>query len=185
MPNDYKKQIKEIFLEAESKGKIISPQKNSITDTIVHVVGETENITEDQYIWLVVEKPKRGLCWPKSPRIKPNTEFKAVVYEEGRSEPYNLALYAVSETIDNEWFGWLMSRKQKRVSIPPDNKRLDTVELIKGDDMTDKNKELHRLLDQFKDSRTAQEINRILLEIESTKPGGLQKILNQLKAGLA
>ncbi len=40
---------------------------------------------------------------------------------------------------------------------------------------------LHRDLDQYKDIETAQDINRVLIEIEQAAPGELQRILIQLK----
>ena len=49
--------------------------------------------------------------------------------------------------------------------------------------MTD-NKELHEILDKFKDNKVAQEISETLLEIERINPGDLKKILSQLKAWL-
>ena len=46
-------------------GKIKQPSIGSTITGEVEVVGETEDIEPGQYIWLAVDKPDIGLCWPK------------------------------------------------------------------------------------------------------------------------
>ncbi len=76
--------IEVLFQKKGPYGAIITPTNKTGTGSVVDVTGETENIKNDRYVWLVVEKPEYGLCWPKSYRIKPNIEFKTIVYKEGR-----------------------------------------------------------------------------------------------------
>jgi len=47
--------------------------------------------------------------------------------------------------------------------------------------MDNKNEKLYEIINQFKDSKFAQEVNETLLEIEKTKPGELSAILAKLK----
>lgn len=161
-------------------GKIISPLQGSVTDTVVTVDGETKNIAPGQYIWVVVEKPEFGLCWPKSPRIKPNAEFKTTIYEEGNEGTYNLSLYAINDTINDLWHGWLVSIRYKGLPMPPDTKRLDTIELVKGSPKN--NNEFFKLFKQFNNKDLAYEINKVLLQIEGSDKKGLLPILEQLQS---
>jgi len=113
-------------------GKIISPAAGSLTDQAVNVTGETQNLEPGQYVWLAVDKPDIGPCWPKSPRIQPNTKFKTTIYEGGPKEPYTLSLYAVNKTINDQWQDWLDEKKLGGLPMPPDKRRLASVRLILG-----------------------------------------------------
>lgn len=113
-------------------GEISSPTAGTITGAAVKVVGATKNIEPGQYVWLAVDKPDLGLCWPKVPGIAPNTGFSTVIDESGPREPYSLSLYAVTKTINDQWQNWLAEGKFGGLPMPPDNRLLDSVELILG-----------------------------------------------------
>jgi len=113
-------------------GKIISPVSGTITNTEVSVTAETANIDPGQYIWLAVDKPDIGLCWPKKQKIKPNCSFKMTLHEEGPKEPYTLSLYAVNKTINDQWETWLEPEKHGGLPMPPDKRRLASVVLVLG-----------------------------------------------------
>ncbi len=53
-------------------GELASPHAGETTGTEVSVIGETRNIEPGQHIWLAVDKPQKGLCWPKI-RTEANT----------------------------------------------------------------------------------------------------------------
>lgn len=113
-------------------GKIISPSAGSATGKDVGVMGETRNLEPGQHVWLAVDKPDLGLCWPKSPRIKPNVKFKTTIYEGGPKEPYRLSLYALNKGLNDRWKEWLEKEMQGGVPMPPDKRRLDSVRLMLG-----------------------------------------------------
>ena len=113
--------------------KITTPSPGSITGTHVKVIGDTRNIESGQYIWLAVDKPHLGLCWPKSPQLPPNTGFSTVIYEHGPEEPYTLSIYAVNKTVNDHWQDWLNRERDGGLPMPPDNRRLFSVRLVKSD----------------------------------------------------
>jgi len=114
-------------------GKIHSPAAGSVTGKEVSVTAETRNLEPGQYVWLVVDKPDIGLCWPKGQRLASNKSFTTVIYEEGKKEPYTLSLYVVSKTINDQWQEWLDAAMHGGLSMPPDKRRLDSVKLILGE----------------------------------------------------
>jgi hypothetical protein len=112
-------------------GKIINPITGTTTGIEVNVTVETRNIKSGEYVWLVVDKPEINLCWPKN-KINPNTAFKTAIYEEGKKERYTLSLYMVHKTINDQWQEWLDKEMFGGLPMLPDNKRLDSVQLILG-----------------------------------------------------
>ncbi|WP_084681226.1 hypothetical protein [Desulfospira joergensenii] len=111
--------------------KITTPSPGSITGEHVKVIGETRNIESGQYIWLAVDKPRLGLCWPKAPRLPSNTGFSTEIYEGGPEEPFTLSVYAVNKTVSDHWQDWLNKERDGGLPMPPDNRRLVSVRLIK------------------------------------------------------
>lgn len=114
-------------------GRIKNPVPGSTTTKEVSVTAETKNIGVGQYVWLVVDKPNLGLCWPKKPRIKPNTKFKTTIIEGGPKESYRLSLYAVNQTINGQWQDWIDRKIFGGLPMLPDRKRLDSVMLVLKD----------------------------------------------------
>lgn len=168
-------------LPPKPSGSIITPIDKTQTSTIVYVSGETENIQEGQHLWLIVEKPDLRLCWPKYYDIKPNTEFKAAIFEEGREGRYNLSLYAVNDQLNTLWRAWLNSRKYKGLSMPPANKRLHSVSLIKEGETDEFNTEFYRIINKFEDDKVGMVINDILVKLEKEDPGSLTEIKKYLE----
>lgn len=64
-------------------GEITTPAAGSSTGKEVRVVGETKNINAGQHIWLAVDKPDLGLCWPKKQVLR-NTRFRPLSWRKGR-----------------------------------------------------------------------------------------------------
>jgi hypothetical protein len=81
-------------------------------------------------VWLAVDKPKIGLCWPKGYKIPINTKIQTTIYEGGPKEPYRLSLYAFNETWSNNWQHWIDHQIFGGLPMPPDSKRLASVVLI-------------------------------------------------------
>jgi len=111
-------------------GQIKKPNPGMTTGQKVKVTGETKNIEPGQYIWLAVDKPDRGLCWPKMHITTPNTNFGTTIMEEGPEEPYSLSLYLINQTVHEQWKEWLDHEKLGGLHIPPERKRLDSVRLL-------------------------------------------------------
>ncbi|GEM_PF-3536776 len=108
-------------------GKLFSPTTGSRTGRKVNVSGETRNLDVGQYVWLAVDKPDIGLCWPKAGRIKLNTKFMTTIYEGGPQGHYTLSLYAVNKLINDQWQEWLDHKIFGGLPMPPDKRRLDAV----------------------------------------------------------
>lgn len=117
---------------AGPQGRILSPTPGSITNYEVSVTGETFNIENGQFIWLAVDKPDLGLCWPKYLMLKPNVKFKTTIEERGPTEPYYLSLYVLNQDMHNHWHAWTKAEKMGGLPMLPKNRRLDTVRLMLG-----------------------------------------------------
>ena len=115
------------------QGKIISPVEGTVTGNEVSVICETKNIAPGTYLWLAVDKPEIGLCWPKGfSNIEPNTKLKINILEEGPKEEYRLSLYALNENYNTQWQDWIDHKIFGGLHIPPDSKRLTSVTLVLG-----------------------------------------------------
>lgn len=104
--------------------KITSPAAGSVTGTYVRVKGETGNIQLGQYVWPAVD-----LCWHKQ-HLPGNTGFITTIKEEGKEEPYRLALYVLTLTIHEHWMEWLDRERSGGLPMPPDDRRLAEVGLV-------------------------------------------------------
>jgi len=115
-------------------GKIILPLPGSKTGNQVRVSGYTKNLAPgSDYVWLVVDKPDRGLCWPKRSRLKPNCSFATYIDENGPNELYLLSLYAVNKSMNNEFVEWFEEERFGGMPMLPKSRRLDTVRLWLGE----------------------------------------------------
>ncbi|WP_319409317.1 hypothetical protein [uncultured Desulfosarcina sp.] len=89
-------------------GRITAPLPHTITDRTLTVSGYTTNLPVDMpFVWLIVDVPSIGRCWPMKPMIQPNGTFPATIYEGGPTMEYTVSLYAVgyglNKTIE-QWF---------------------------------------------------------------------------------
>ncbi len=112
------------------RGKIISPVEGTVTGNEINVVCETKNIEPGSYIWLAVDKPKLGLCWAKAFSLPINTRVRTTIHEGGPKEPYRLSLYILNENYNTQWQDWKNHDIFGGLHMPPDSKRLASVELI-------------------------------------------------------
>jgi len=110
-------------------GKIEMRIAGSKTGKEVKVVGETRNITEGQFVWLAVDKPGIGLCWPKK-LIAANAKFSTTILEEGPKEEFTLSLYMLDENFHKQWKEWQDHKIFGGLHLPPETKRLKSVRLI-------------------------------------------------------
>ncbi len=114
-------------------GKIIAPVAGTTTGKEISVTAETKNLEPGQYVWLVLDKPGIGLCWPKM-QIKTNMHFKTSIKEEGTKGSYTLSLYVVHKTINDQWQEWLDNKLFGGLPMLPDKRRLDSIRLILSGD---------------------------------------------------
>lgn len=122
---------------AGDRGKIIQPAAGSETGSRVKVTARTWDIEPGEYVWLVVDKPEMGVCWPKFHVSEVNIHFKIAIYEGGPDGPYSLSLYVVNQDIHDQWTAWQSARKVGGVPMLPKQRLLDTVRLVlkgSGDD---------------------------------------------------
>ena len=106
--------------------------QGTITGNEVSVIIETKNLEPGTCVWLAVDKPELGLCWPKAHRIEPNTKVQIKILKEGPKEPYRLSLYALNEYFDKQWQDWVDHKMFGGLHMPPDSKRLASVEIVLG-----------------------------------------------------
>ena len=119
--------------DATPTGRITLPLPGSTTDKQVRVSGYTKNLPSgSDYVWLVVDKPGIGLCWPKKPQIGPNCSFATVIDENGPKESYLLSLYAVNKSMNDAFSQWFDEARFGGLPMLPESRRLDTVRLWLG-----------------------------------------------------
>ncbi|EMS79171.1 hypothetical protein [Desulfotignum phosphitoxidans] len=126
--------INNLFSKAPPPGpwaRITFPLPGTTTGTKVKITAETRNIEPGQHIWLAVDKPDLELCWPKSPRLMPNTGFSTTIYERGPNEPYRVSVYAVTKTLNDQWEDWVNKKQLGGLPMPPKQRRLASVVLVK------------------------------------------------------
>jgi hypothetical protein len=111
--------------------RITFPLPGTTTGTNVKITAETRNIEPGRHIWLAVDKPNLELCWPKSPRLMPNTGFSTTIYERGPNEPYWVSVYALNKTLNDQWEDWVNKKRLGGLPMPPKQRRLASVVLVK------------------------------------------------------
>jgi hypothetical protein len=110
-------------------GKIISPLKDDVTGKEIKVVGETKNVTADQYIWLAFDNLEFGKSWPKT-HIPRNIEFSTIVLEEELKEDQRLSMYLLNEKLHKQWKEWQSKENPLGVRMLSGKRHLDFVSLI-------------------------------------------------------
>jgi hypothetical protein len=111
-------------------GKITSPISDAVTNRRVTITGITENIPIDTpFVWLIVDVPSIGRCWPKKPMIQPNGSFQATIFEGGPNMGYTVSLYAVGYGLNKTIEQWLAAGTFGGLPMIPQQYRLDSVRL--------------------------------------------------------
>ncbi|MCP4020645.1 MAG: hypothetical protein GY729_02280, partial [Desulfobacteraceae bacterium] len=91
--------------------KITTPAIGSTTGQRIKVVGESGNLQPGQFLWLAVDKPHKGLCWPKPPHLRANMKFQTTIDERGPKEAYILSLYVLNQKLHMQWRQWVREKK--------------------------------------------------------------------------
>lgn len=116
------------------RGEITSPPAGFPTDRLVEIKGFTKNIPLNRrYIWVTVDVPKIGLCWPKRPIYKYNSLFKTKFLEQGPNPEFMVSLYAVDQSYNSEILTWFKERKttKSHAGLPllPEEYKLYSIKL--------------------------------------------------------
>lgn len=111
-------------------GKLTAPVPNAVTDRTVTITGYTENIPVDTpFVWLIVDVPSIGRCWPKKPAIQPNSTFQTTIFEGGPNMDYTVSLYAVGYGLNKTVEAWFDAGTFGGLPLMPPQYRLDSVNL--------------------------------------------------------
>ena len=116
------------------RGEITAPTEGSLTDRVVELQGFTKNIPpEHQYIWIAVDVPDIGHCWPKRQIYSINDRFKAKFLELGPNENFTVSLYAVPRNVHLDILAWIkdcwLTKAETGFRMILDSLRLDSITL--------------------------------------------------------
>ena len=119
----------------QPRGKITRLTKSQDADWIFSVEGDTINFpAERRYLWIVVDVPELGLCWPKRPVHYPNQAFGMKFYENNRDNNGKVSIYALSRAYDQkirEWMNFVLnSGAADGLSMLPEEYRVDSIKLL-------------------------------------------------------
>ena len=115
---------------AEPKGMILSPKPGSNTGREVSVSVITRDLPLGRpHVYLVVDVPSIGYCWPKTSGIAPNTAFRTTIHEAGTRSNYRLSLYAVDNNLHQTIRAWFNRGAPDGLPMLPERFRLDYIEL--------------------------------------------------------
>lgn len=111
-------------------GRIMSPAPGSLTLRDLTLSGYTENIPFDRpFVWMVVDVPELGLCWPKKVDIKRNEPFQVKIHEGGPNQEYTVSLYAVGYRLNAMIEQWIEHGIFGGLPMIPKQYRLDSIKL--------------------------------------------------------
>ena len=114
----------------EASGRIELPLIESLTGNFVEVSGYTENIDpETGFIWLVIEKKDRNVCWPGNRPLPPNCRFNAAIDATGHVNAFQLSLIMVDRERNREIIKWQASDRSKGLQISSRDVRLHSIQL--------------------------------------------------------
>ena len=89
------------------RGRFTSPAPGATVDRVMELEGFTRNIPpERRFLWVVVDVPDLGLCWPHRQIHRVNGPFKAKIHEQGPNQTITVALYAVPWDVHHEILKW-------------------------------------------------------------------------------
>lgn len=96
-------------------GRITAPANGAVAGRLFEVTGYTRNLPpERRYVWLVVEVPHLGLCWPKRHITTVNAPFSRKIHEQGPGKAVTLALYAVDRALHQDILAWIEDCRRTR-----------------------------------------------------------------------
>ncbi|MCP3872800.1 MAG: hypothetical protein GY699_06560 [Desulfobacteraceae bacterium] len=110
-------------------GRILSPLKNDVTGKEIKVVGETKNVTADQYIWLAFDNLEFAKSWPKA-HIPGNIKFSTIVLAEELKGDQRLSLYLLNEKLHKQWKEWQSKEKPLGVRMLSGKRHLHFIRLF-------------------------------------------------------
>lgn len=116
------------------KGKITSPAEGATASHVVEIEGYTKNLPLNRrFVWLTVDVPGIGLCWPKRPIYQCNSEFRTKIMEEGPNQTFIVSLYAVDQTYHADIMEWFeecrLTQAEPGFPMLPTDYQLDTLKL--------------------------------------------------------
>ena len=116
------------------RGAITAPAKGSPISRVVEIEGFTKNIPpEHQYIWIAIDVPGLGLCWPKRQIYSINDAFKTKILERGPNDDFTVSLYAVPRNIHLDILEWFEDCQRTKTEtgfrLISDRFRLDFITL--------------------------------------------------------
>ena len=112
------------------KGKITSADIDNKTGRKVSISGFTRNLAPGRdHVWLMVDVKRLGLCWPKEPKIKPNTGFKTSINEDGPNLKFTVSLYALNKSHNEIVVAWFKKRRLGGLPMFPKQYRIDSITL--------------------------------------------------------
>lgn len=102
-------------------GEILTPQDSVMVNESIDVTGTLENIPQDHYIWLAVQKGNH--LWPKEAQISTTMKkWQVRIYEGGLNQKFSLVLLMVKENgnkfikswidtckVNNDWSGMALT----------------------------------------------------------------------------
>jgi len=116
------------------RGEITAPAEGSSAARVVEIEGFTKNIPpEHQYIWVAVDVPGLGLCWPTRQIYSVNAAFKTKILELGPNADFTVSLYAVPRFIHKDILEWIedcrFTQTETGFKMISDHSKLDSITL--------------------------------------------------------
>lgn len=116
------------------RGQITYPQSDTRTERDFPIEAFTDNIPPQRgHVWLVVEIPSVGLCWPKCHITETNCRFRCNIHEGGSSRHFTVAMYAVNQPLHAQILDWFevefRSGNHGGMVLLPEKYKLDSVRL--------------------------------------------------------
>lgn len=116
--------------EKDAWGKLLVPVTGMKFNLSQRIVGETQDIAAGQYIWVVIETKKTGTCLPIK-RVLRNSRFRTTLENPTALPPFYISIWVIEEERHLIWSDRIKNTgEQKTVTLPPENRRLDKVELL-------------------------------------------------------
>ena len=88
-------------------GSILAPKPNDTVGRTFECSGVVTGMQPGLRLWLAVEVGE--LVWPKESKVSPNekNEWRTIVFEDGRSPNFSVALFLADPAVDQRIAKWL------------------------------------------------------------------------------